>query len=63
MMETVAAARRNVFHYPHSNYLQLLDCEGGGICNVMLKGGHCIKIFSSAIYVRPYFLISQLGWR
>ncbi len=45
MMEMVAAAwrRRNVFQYPHSNYLQLMECEGGGICNVMMeRGGICI---------------------
>ncbi len=63
MMEMVVAAQvQRFFHYTDSNYLQLLECEGGGICNVMVKG-RCIKIFSTAVYVRPYFLIGWLGWR
>ncbi len=32
MMGTVAAVRRrrNIFQYPHSNYLQMMECEGEG---------------------------------
>ncbi len=43
--------------------------EREGICNVMVKGGRCIKIFS-IVYIRvrcslrmSYFLIGRSGWR
>ncbi len=72
MMETVAMVqrRRNILQYPHSNYLQLMECEGGGICNVMVEEGgrvRCIKIFSEKREKHglrtPYFIIGWLRWR
>ncbi len=48
MMEMVAAARRRrnfFFHYPHLNYLLLFECEGGGICTIMVKRGVLHKSF------------------
>ncbi len=42
-METVAAVRgrRNIFQYTHSNYLQLMQCERGEICNVTVEVVGC----------------------
>ncbi len=59
MMEEVAVAqrRRNVFSITRTRTTcSFWSARGEG-------GGRCIKIFSTAVYVRPNFLIGRSRWQ